>query len=196
MDLLDGGPDAAYLMDAGLALSQRQHWENAFHAELITAYASDPTMTLTASALMPSWLSQKAERALLRLTYALPSWAGEFIRNHAFPDPANMAAEAGVAPPVTPTQVADALAPTLATAAFAQHTLLMLAQNQMPYKRWVTRHDDKVRASHREADAQVVPLSSPFVVGGALMQYPADARTAPIGEWINDRCVIIGADGP
>jgi hypothetical protein len=41
-------------------------------------------------------------------------------------------------------------------------------------KTWVTRHDERVRPSHRRAEGQTVPLGRPFVVGGALLRFPGD----------------------
>lgn len=189
----DHDPNAAYVMDAGLALSQRQRWEHLFHAELIGAFSAQDDPSALVASLLPDWITTRAERALARLTTTLPDWAAGFIRHKSYPDPDNVGAMAHQSPPVTATQIADALAPTLATAAFSRHVMVLLATRGVPGKQWVTRHDARVRDSHAAADGQVRPLSAPFVVGGALMQYPADASTAPIEQWINDRCVIIGA---
>ena len=54
-------------------------------------------------------------------------------------------------------------------------------------KRWRSRHDDRVRSSHREADGQAVGLDEPFRVGGAELMYPGDPR-GPAGEVLNCRC--------
>lgn len=56
-------------------------------------------------------------------------------------------------------------------------------------KRWITRHDDKVRASHRDADGQERPLRERFNVGGVPMRFPGDP-TAPADTVINCRCVL------
>lgn len=54
---------------------------------------------------------------------------------------------------------------------------------------WITMHDDRVRTTHAEADGQVVRLGHMFAVGRSHLRWPGDTR-APIGEWINCRCVV------
>jgi hypothetical protein len=93
-------------------------------------------------------------------------------------------------------QVVNRLAATLATAAYNVHVLEQLSAYGFGYKRWETQHDKRVRPAHALANGQVVPVSQPFVVGGAHMHYPADSRTAPIELWANDRCVLLGQDHP
>lgn len=60
-------------------------------------------------------------------------------------------------------------------------------------KKWVTKHDDRVRSTHEAADGQTVPLNAPFSVGGQMLMYPGDAR-ASVGETINCRCVMVAGD--
>jgi uncharacterized protein with gpF-like domain len=60
-------------------------------------------------------------------------------------------------------------------------------------KKWVTKHDDKVRKTHAAADGQTVPLNAPFVVGGQLLMFPGDPRGSA-GETINCRCVLVAGD--
>lgn len=54
-------------------------------------------------------------------------------------------------------------------------------------KKWVTRHDTRVRRDHVEADGQVVPLNGMFKVGTSLMLYPGDPM-APAEQVVNCRC--------
>lgn len=58
-------------------------------------------------------------------------------------------------------------------------------------KRWVTRHDAKVRETHREVEGDTVPLEQPFYVGGYPLMYPGE-RGAPLSLVINCRCVMVG----
>lgn len=61
-----------------------------------------------------------------------------------------------------------------------------------PYKRWYSRLDGNVRATHQEAHGQTVPMGATFEVGGNAMSMPGDTR-APMEEWLNCRCVAFGA---
>lgn len=78
-------------------------------------------------------------------------------------------------------------------------TVNALAEQGFTRKRWVTRHDDRVRETHRHADGDTVALSEPFYVGGYPLMYPGE-RGAPPAIIINCRCVIVGtrwrATGP
>lgn len=71
----------------------------------------------------------------------------------------------------------------------AQVTSMQAATDSHPgaRKRWRSRHDDRVRSSHREADGQAVALDDPFRVGGAELMYPGDPK-GPAGEVLNCRC--------
>jgi uncharacterized protein with gpF-like domain len=62
------------------------------------------------------------------------------------------------------------------------------------FKRWDSRHDDRVRGDHRDADGQTVPIWSPFMVGGFPMQFPGDP-SAPADEVINCRCRMVVTNG-
>jgi len=58
-------------------------------------------------------------------------------------------------------------------------------------KRWVTRHDAKVRETHIAVEGDTVPLDQPFIVGGYPLMYPGE-RGAPPALVINCRCVMVG----
>lgn len=70
-------------------------------------------------------------------------------------------------------------------------TVNALGEQGFTRKRWVTRHDDKVRETHRHADGDTVPLAEPFYVGGYPLMYPGE-RGAPPEIVINCRCVLVG----
>lgn len=72
------------------------------------------------------------------------------------------------------------------------------AASQAPgpmFKRWLNADDEKVRPTHVEANFQVVPLESPFSVGGASLMYPGDP-SGPDQEVINCRCTLIYTNNP
>ncbi|MFI7278429.1 phage minor head protein, partial [Streptomyces sp. NPDC049879] len=56
-------------------------------------------------------------------------------------------------------------------------------------KRWVSRHDDRVRAAHLAADGQTVPVGEPFVVDLESLMYPGDPSGSPENS-INCRCEV------
>lgn len=48
-------------------------------------------------------------------------------------------------------------------------------------------HDSHTRPDHRQADGQIVPLLSPFIVGESALMYPGD-KAGPPEQVINCRC--------
>lgn len=70
-------------------------------------------------------------------------------------------------------------------------TVTALGDKGFTRKRWVTKHDAKVRETHRHAEGQTTPLEEPFTVGGFPLMYPGE-RGGPASEIINCRCVIVG----
>jgi hypothetical protein len=70
-----------------------------------------------------------------------------------------------------------------------------LQAEDVPFKQWVTRRDERVRHEHSAADGQRVPRDQPFIVGGYPMMHPGD-RSAPARLTVNCRCVMIGANNP
>lgn len=57
-------------------------------------------------------------------------------------------------------------------------------------KIWWTRHDNRVRETHEEADNQMVPVYAPFIVGKSQCQYPGDP-ILPAEEREGCRCVAL-----
>jgi hypothetical protein len=57
-------------------------------------------------------------------------------------------------------------------------------------KTWITAGDAAVRASHREAAGQVVPVDQSFQVGSSMLSFPGDPGGA-LAEVLNCRCVAL-----
>lgn len=81
---------------------------------------------------------------------------------------------------------------TAYTAIFGRQIQYQLERYGFPQKKWVSRKDDRVRASHVHADGDVVGLYATFTVGLAQLRYPGDPL-GPAGEIISCRCVLVGA---
>lgn len=85
---------------------------------------------------------------------------------------------------------ADSRATTMATTetnqalGWSQHET---AKKLQLSKVWQAITDDRTRPSHLSANGQVRLINDPFNVGGALLQWPADAG-GPAAEIINCRC--------
>jgi hypothetical protein len=59
-------------------------------------------------------------------------------------------------------------------------------------KEWLATSDARTRKSHALASGQVMPLNSPFQVGGELLQYPGDPSLgATPGNFVNCRCTVL-----
>lgn len=89
---------------------------------------------------------------------------------------------------------AQRMARSAATSTYNRAMLEQLRADGYALKLWVSHHDERVRDSHLHADGVAIPLDDPFRVGDALLAYPGDP-SAPIGETINCRCVIVGENG-
>lgn len=61
-------------------------------------------------------------------------------------------------------------------------------------KRWLTEVDQRVRASHRSVNGQIIPLTAMFQVGQDLMLYPGDPL-ASVEEVAGCRCDLAIVDG-
>lgn len=90
---------------------------------------------------------------------------------------------------------AKAIARTEATGAYNQATVwaaeTTAAHTGEEYVLgWMSVMDSRTRTSHYYADGQVVPIGSPFIVGGYECKYPGDS-SLPAGERVNCRCVAV-----
>jgi hypothetical protein len=143
---------------------------------------SDTTLSnsLTA-ALLPKW-----SMALARLRRALPRVPAHVFSG--FNTSESFATDQG-----PPAYVLRSIARTAATATFNVDQLHAFVFEGIRTKRWVTRHDDDVRPTHKAEDGVTLPLGTPFIVGPthSPMQYPGDQRTATIGLWVQCRCVLL-----
>lgn len=58
----------------------------------------------------------------------------------------------------------------------------------LPLRReWLASHDERTRDTHAAADAQVVGMEQPFIVGNAALMFPGDPAGPP-EEVVNCRC--------
>jgi 8-oxo-dGTP pyrophosphatase MutT (NUDIX family) len=90
-------------------------------------------------------------------------------------------AEATRAPTIARTETIGALNEAAAT--YADN----LSADVVAGREWLAAHDDRVRATHREADGQIRAMGEPYLVGGVAMAFPHDPA-APPGETVNCRC--------
>jgi hypothetical protein len=83
------------------------------------------------------------------------------------------------------------IARTQATATYGYSAVRDMADDpDTSEKRWVAVGDKHTRKSHAKANGQTVPVSEPFMVGGAVMQYPGDS-SGPLSETANCRCAVV-----
>lgn len=65
------------------------------------------------------------------------------------------------------------------------------ASPRYSHKRWVARHDDLTRDTHRAVDGTTIPTDHYFQVGGQPLLYPGE-RGGSYEEIVNCRCVLVG----
>lgn len=87
------------------------------------------------------------------------------------------------------------LARTAATRTYNSLATAEMAKRGFAMKRWVTRHDAKVRHTHALADGQTVGLDQSFNVGKYTLVIPGDPL-GPLDEIANCRCVVVAVPGP
>lgn len=88
---------------------------------------------------------------------------------------------------------ATLIARTEATGTANYGAIQALAHEGAERKTWVATGDTRTRPSHSMADSQTVRLSSPFIVGGAALQFPGDPN-GPIAEVAACRCALVSPD--
>lgn len=95
--------------------------------------------------------------------------------------------------------IADERAATIARTetaiAYGRAHLEGMKAKGFEFKEWLTARDENVRLSHQHADGAIVPIDEPFTIGEAKLQHPGDP-SAPAGEIINCRCVLMAARNP
>lgn len=70
----------------------------------------------------------------------------------------------------------------------ATEVALNLGADLVGGQEWIATRDARVRASHADADGQVVALDQPFDVGGWSIDYPGG--DGPADETVNCRCTV------
>lgn len=120
--------------------------------------------------------TKEISQAILRVTeYSRPAGAGGYLADGALiPNWASSTRSVSTA---------------LATEAYSRAERNLMLLRGTTFKSWQSRLDYRVRDSHIIAHGQRVPIDDMFQVGGYELEYPGDDR-APIGEWINCRCII------
>lgn len=85
---------------------------------------------------------------------------------------------------------------TLATAMAAQAAIEQARALGVTHMQWLSRRDERVRATHRAADGQVRQLGDEFAVGRHHLAYPGDPSGLPgtAEEVHNCRCGLLFAD--
>lgn len=81
---------------------------------------------------------------------------------------------------------------TASTADYGDAMMNLLRDEGYTHKRWHSRYDSRVRATHMDVDALTLPLEQSFLVGGTALMYPGDPMTTDFGEIANCRCVLTG----
>jgi SPP1 gp7 family putative phage head morphogenesis protein len=87
------------------------------------------------------------------------------------------------------------IAMTETSAAYGEARQASMKQAGIQYKQWLTSGNDNVRAAHREAEGQTVPVDDPFIVDGEQLMNPGDSNGSP-GNVINCHCIAIAVEKP
>lgn len=85
---------------------------------------------------------------------------------------------------------AHTIALTETAAAYGTGRQAAMQSAGVKWKRWLTSGNANVRAAHRDANRQTVPVSEPFIVDGEALMNPGDPKGKPANV-INCHCVSI-----
>lgn len=77
-----------------------------------------------------------------------------------------------------------------ANAALLRGYLMAMIAAGVKNKQWVSQRDSRVRQTHEDADGQIVPIRSPFLVGDAMLLHPVDP-SGPPQEIMRCRCFMV-----
>lgn len=92
------------------------------------------------------------------------------------------------------TSLLDSIVRDSATGLAGFTILTALRAEGLTHKRWITRHDSRVRPTHSRADGQTVPIDRPFKVGGFSLMYAGDRSASDASETAGCRCVTVGVE--
>lgn len=202
-------PDDAYSAALlALEIAQNNGATAEERAQLLQALFSHPSPSLIASlsARVDGWLRRRISRLLVSRIRALGP--DDLVRDDLIGREFDIPEEPGRARLVTEADWAEDDRPgeinwrarmrrdirTAYTRIFGRQMVKQLERYGFTQKRWVSRHDERVRETHRIANGQIVGLYEPFHVGLAFLQYPGDP-SGPANETINCRCVVVGVSG-
>lgn len=88
------------------------------------------------------------------------------------------------------------IAQTETTAVYGEGREIAMKQAGVKFKKWLTSGNSNVRATHAEANGQVVAIDEAFEVGGEQLMHPGDSSLgASAGNVINCHCVSVPAAG-
>lgn len=90
---------------------------------------------------------------------------------------------------------AETIASTETAAAYGTARDTAMKEAGIQYKEWLTSGNSNVRATHADANGQIVRIDEPFQVGSASLMYPGDP-SGPPEEVINCHCVQLASRGP
>ena len=85
---------------------------------------------------------------------------------------------------------ATVIAKTETSAAYGTARQEAMQQAGVAFKGWLTSGNSNVRAAHRAANGQTVPIDQDFIVDGESLSHPGDPKGSP-GNVISCHCISI-----